>query len=53
MATATTLKPGMVELMRHLPGGRSKYLVSAPSLIVIAFEISGDVALLSPSNSSG
>jgi hypothetical protein len=32
--------------------GRSKYLVSALSLI-ITFEISGDVALLFPSNSSG
>src|SRR6516162_648950 len=39
--------------MRHLPRTRSKYLVSTPSLIVIAFEISGDVALLSSSNSSG
>src|SRR6516162_482543 len=55
MATATTLKPGSEALMRHLPRGRSKHLVSAPSLIVIviAFEISGDVALLSPSYSSG
>src|SRR6516165_4749036 len=38
--------------MRHSPRTRSKYFVSAPSLI-IAFEIFGDVALLFPSNSSG
>jgi hypothetical protein len=34
-------------------GDEVESFVSAPSLIVIAFEISGDVALLSPSNSSG
>src|SRR6516165_3031317 len=38
-ATATTLKPGTEELMRHLPGGRSKYFVSASSFIVIAIQI--------------
>jgi hypothetical protein len=41
MATATTLKPGTVELMRHLPGTRSKYFVSAPSFMVIAFRYTG------------
>jgi hypothetical protein len=38
--------------MRHSPRTRSKYFVSAPSLI-IAFKIFGDVALPFPSNSSG
>jgi hypothetical protein len=47
------LKPGREALMRHSYFDLARGdLVSAPSLIVIAFEISDDVALFFPSNSS-